>query len=503
MFHCDIMTQSIVVSIGQCGNQIGSRFWDLALREHATINQQNIFDSSFQSFFRNVDEKTRQEVGVGGKVCNLKARAVMIDMEERVINSVMQGPLRDLFEHTQTVTDVSGSGNNWAVGFYDYGTRYEESIVDVIRKACEHCDALQCFFLLHSMGGGTGSGLGTRALSILHDNFPDIYRFVVPVYPSIDQDDVITSPYNSVLAMHQLTEHADVILPIENMALDRLVNSVTKKLTQSGDSLGSSQTWGAKAISASCYSSAGETSSKINSQSALTRNTGSLQKEEMAFDAMNNLVAHLLLNLTASSRFEGSLNVDLNEVTMNMVPFPRMQYLTSSQCPLYSLKDLKLPARNLDAMFTNSFSAEYHLLEVDPKHDVYVACALLLRGANVTLSDVRRNIDRMRKQTKFIHWNEEGWKAGICSAPPVGLPYSLLNLSNNLCIRHTFVNLENRFMKLYRRKANLHHYTRVDQMSADVMAEAAESLRSQILEYEGLALQANNPPPDIPRLKVL
>ena len=47
---------------------------------------------------------------------SLKARAVMIDMEERVINCVMQGPLRDLFEHTQTVTDVSGSGNNWAVG---------------------------------------------------------------------------------------------------------------------------------------------------------------------------------------------------------------------------------------------------------------------------------------------------------------------------------------------------------------------------------------------------
>ena len=62
----------------------------------------------------------------------------------------------------------------------------------------------------------------------------------------------------------------------------------------------------------------------------------------MAFDAMNNLVAHLLLNLTASSRFEGSLNVDLNEITMNMVPYPRMQYLTSSQCPLFSLKDMKV-----------------------------------------------------------------------------------------------------------------------------------------------------------------
>ena len=54
----------------------------------------------------------------------------------------------------------------------------------------------------------------------------------------------------------------------------------------------------------------------------------------------------------------------------------------------------QLPARNLDQMFSNSFSAEYQLLEADPKHDIYIACALLLRGANVTLSDVRRNIDK-------------------------------------------------------------------------------------------------------------
>ena len=54
------MTQSIVVSIGQCGNQIGSRFWDLALREHATINPKNNFDSAYQSFFRNVDPSSQQ-----------------------------------------------------------------------------------------------------------------------------------------------------------------------------------------------------------------------------------------------------------------------------------------------------------------------------------------------------------------------------------------------------------------------------------------------------------
>jgi len=38
---------------------------------------------------------------------------------------------------------------------------------------------------------------------------------VTAVFPSED-DDVVTSPYNSVLALQQLTEFADCVLPIEN-----------------------------------------------------------------------------------------------------------------------------------------------------------------------------------------------------------------------------------------------------------------------------------------------
>lgn len=62
---------------------------------------------------------------------------------------------------------------------------------------------------------GTGSGLGTRVLRLLEDEFPDVCRIVTAVYPSAE-DDVITSPYNSVLAMSELTEHAHCVLPVEN-----------------------------------------------------------------------------------------------------------------------------------------------------------------------------------------------------------------------------------------------------------------------------------------------
>ena len=39
----------------------------------------------------------------------------MIDMEEGVVNKILKGPLRDVFDCQQLITDVSGSGNNWYI----------------------------------------------------------------------------------------------------------------------------------------------------------------------------------------------------------------------------------------------------------------------------------------------------------------------------------------------------------------------------------------------------
>ena len=49
---------------------------------------------------------------------------------------------------------------------------------------------------------------------------------------------------------------------------------------------------------------------------------------------MNAVVARLLTDLTASMRFPGDLNTDLNEITTNLVPFPRLHYLCPSLAPL-------------------------------------------------------------------------------------------------------------------------------------------------------------------------
>ena len=195
----------ITIQVGQCGNQIGWRFWDLALREHASRGI--LFDDAMSSFFQfNESEKL------------LKARSILIDMEEGVINQIIKSDLGSLFDTTQLVNDVSGAGNNWANGFYEYGKSYSKVILEKIRKNLEYCDSPQCFMLMHSIGGGTGSGLGSNIIKLLGEEYDDIFKFTISVFPSKD-DDVITSPYNAILSLNQLINFADCVLPIDNQSL--------------------------------------------------------------------------------------------------------------------------------------------------------------------------------------------------------------------------------------------------------------------------------------------
>lgn len=57
-----------------------------------------------------------------------------LPQEEGVVNGILRGPLAELFDSRQLLTDVSGAGNNWAVGNRVYGPQYRDSLSNVIRS---------------------------------------------------------------------------------------------------------------------------------------------------------------------------------------------------------------------------------------------------------------------------------------------------------------------------------------------------------------------------------
>ena len=45
----------VTIQVGQCGNQIGYKFWELLLEEHSKNNKNGVYDEALSSFFRNMD----------------------------------------------------------------------------------------------------------------------------------------------------------------------------------------------------------------------------------------------------------------------------------------------------------------------------------------------------------------------------------------------------------------------------------------------------------------
>ncbi|XP_055126196.1 tubulin beta-4B chain isoform X8 [Symphalangus syndactylus] len=207
------MREIVHLQAGQCGNQIGAKFWEVISDEHG-IDPTGTYhgDSDLQLERINVyyNEAT------GGKYV---PRAVLVDLEPGTMDSVRSGPFGQIFRPDNFVFGQSGAGNNWAKGHYTEGAELVDSVLDVVRKEAESCDCLQGFQLTHSLGGGTGSGMGTLLISKIREEYPDRIMNTFSVVPSPKVSDTVVEPYNATLSVHQLVENTDETYCIDNEAL--------------------------------------------------------------------------------------------------------------------------------------------------------------------------------------------------------------------------------------------------------------------------------------------
>ncbi|KAH7826862.1 tubulin epsilon [Monocercomonoides exilis] len=494
------MKEIIVIQAGQCGNQIGHRFWEMALNEFNLCHPPPSNDT-LSSFFRIVDKRgVTIKPGAPLHDAKLKCRTLLVDTEEGVLNRLFKSSLQGFFDHSLEVKSNSGAGNNWAVGYLEYGDEKLDELNDKIRHIVEECSSPQAFFLMHSLSGGTGSGLGSRIADELSSQYDDITSFtcsLLPSFPTLPSspdsfssfssfssspssllpssssslvppsttaasftDDVTVSPYNAVLSLSVLLSSVDAVLPMQNSSLAALSERMMQE-TKRGK---------APLVDA---------------------------KEKAPYAGMNDIAARLLIDLTSSMRFGGSLNLDLNEITTNFIPFASTKLLSSSLSPF--VKDSSaLAVTRPSLLFDDVFAKESQLMNVDPIRHRYLNCGLFMRSSTTDISEMHSILTKHWKSRVVLPvWNTSAFKLGICRFPPPSVHHSLLCLANNTCVRHPLSSLLARFNILMRRRAFLHCFLDAG-LELDEMKEAGESIASVISSYEEFEKQIEIPIPMVP-----
>jgi len=432
------MREIISIHIGQAGVQTGNACWELFCLEHGIkpdgkMNLSVAEDNSFQTFFT--------ETGRGQYV----PRAIMVDLEPSVIDEVRQGEYGKLYHPDQLITGQEDAANNYARGHYTVGKDLLEQTLNRIRKTADDCEGLQGFLFFHSVGGGTGSGFGSLLLEHLSQDYQKKSKLDFCIFPSPRVATSVVEPYNSVLTTHSLLEFADVCVMLDNEA----IYDICKK---------------------------------------------NLDIPRPSYSHLNRIIAQVVSSLTSSLRFEGSLNVDMNEFQTNLVPYPRIHFLTASYAPLISTDKSFRERMSVAEITKAAFQSENLLCDCDARQGKYMATCLMYRGEVVSkeVTDAVATV-KANPSVQFVDWSPTGFKCGINQMRPTVVAggelaqtqRSVCMLANTTAISQVFSRIDRKFDLMFAKRAFVHWYVG-EGMEEGEFIEAREDLAALEKDYAEL-----------------
>ena len=186
----------IVLQIGQCGNQIGDHFWN-------AIQNSDLEKNCF------VLENPRNNL--------FYYRSINIDTEARVLKKIVEQKRcgSHILRPGCVIIERCGRGNNWAMGYYKCRLSHKDDIferaLEELRKECERGDRHKVTLMIHSLSGGTGSGVTSRLSEMIKDEIPSRPLITCSVAP-FEMGDTPLQHYNTLLTLHKLNEQCDAIL---------------------------------------------------------------------------------------------------------------------------------------------------------------------------------------------------------------------------------------------------------------------------------------------------
>ena len=340
-----------------------------------------------------------------------------------------------MFKPDNFVYGANGAGNNWAKGHYTEGAELVDQAMDVLRREAESCECLQGFQMTHSLGGGTGSGMGTLLLSKIKEEFPDRMIMTYSVFPSANVSDTVTEPYNTTLSVNQLLENVDEVVVLDNEALYNIC-------------------------------------------------TQSLNLKTPSFSDMNELVSKAMSGITACLRYPGQLNSDLRKLAVNLIPFPRLHFFMTGYAPLTNSANSAFRQYTVAELTSQQFDAKNMMCACDPRCGRYLTAAAIFRG-NVATRDVDECMREIHQRYApyFVEWIPNNITTSVSSVAPAGSPMATTFLGNSTAIQKVFQRVSEQFEVMFRRRAYLYWFTSegMDEME---FTEASSNLADLITEYQ-------------------
>merc|ERR1711878_144478 len=355
------------------------------------------------------------------------------------IDDVKNSKYAAIFHPEFLLPGKEDAANNFARGHYTVGKEMIDKVNDRLRKLVDNCDNVQGFVVNHSVGGGTGSGLGALMLERIAVDYRKKSKLGFEVYPSPTISSCVVEPYNSMLTTHWLLDHTEVSIVLDNEAIYEICQK-------------------------------------------------NLDIKRPSYDTLNRLIAKAVSSMTASLRFEGELNVDLNEFQTNLVPFPRLHFMLTSMAPVITKKKKETAKNDIQGITEECFAARNFFTKIadfDAEEDKYMAISVNYRGdvkakeANATVQWLKTN-----KKVTFVEWCPTGFKVGLNDEPPAVLEdddvapakRNVVMIGNNTSISRVFSErISKKYDLMYSQRAFVHLYVG-EGMEEGEFAEAREDL---------------------------
>ncbi|EKG20742.1 Tubulin [Macrophomina phaseolina MS6] len=365
----------------------------------------------------------------------------------QVINGILSGPYKNIYnpENFYVHKDGTGAGNNWAAG-YAMGESVHEEVMDMIDREADGSDSLEGFMLLHSIAGGTGSGLGSFLLERLNDRFPKKLIQTYSVFPDTQNaGDVVVQPYNSLLSMRRLAQNADSVVVLDNGALSRIA-------------------------------------------------ANTLHVQEPSFQQTNQLVSTVMSASTTTLRYPGYMHNDLVGIVASLIPTPRCHFLMTSYTPFTGdqVESAKTVRKTtvLEVM-RRLLQPKNRMVSTNPsKTSCYISILNIIQG-EADPTDVHKSLLRIRERrlATFIPWGPASIQVALTRKSPYvqsSHRVSGLMLANHTGVATLFKRILFQYDRLRKRNAFLEQYKR-EAPFADGLNEFDEAkavVQDLIAEYE-------------------